>query len=136
MDEFKENLVIFELDRENIANLYFWVTVAEGEEGMVSVEPVSRIFSYMDHRVSPYWVKEDGVEEMIEKALKTIDEYPKDELSRKIKEFEEEYNNEDGKRDGWYDEWDKTEEEMYKEVEQARAGSGYWPWDPNEQKSE
>ena len=132
-NEHKDRLVIFELERENIANIYIWVDVTRSDDGRVSLEPVSRIFSYKDHMVSPYWVSEDGVRGLIERALEILDEYPKDVLAEKLKGFEERYNNENGKFDRWYKELDAAEEEMKKAVEEAREQSGYWPWNPDDE---
>lgn len=131
-DEDKRDFVVFELDREDIANLYFWVTVSGRGEGQVDIEPVSRIFSYLNHMESPFWVKEDEVKELVEKAVKIIDEYPKDKLKEQISDFEVRFNNEDGERDRWYEEWDDIEEKMRGEVDKARSGNGYWPRSPEE----
>ena len=131
-DEDKKEFVIFELDREDIANLYFWVTVSGKREGTVEVEPVSRIFSYLNHLESPFWVIEDDVKEIVEKAMKIIDEYPKDKLKEQISDFEDSFNNEDGSRDRWYENWDNIEKKIWEEVEKARSGDGYWPVSPEE----
>ena len=129
-DEYRTDFVIFELDRENAVNTFMWVSPGEDEKYRVQLTPVSRIFSYKDHMVSPYWVKEEGAEELIEEALKVVEEYPKEEFNEKIKAFDDQYNDEEVYGESWFKEWDETEKAMYDEVERARSGSGYWPWTP------
>lgn len=76
-----------------------------------------------------YWVKEDGVEEMIEEALNGLDEMPGDEMADRIKKFDEKYNP-DGKPDSYYERIDKLETDVWGEIEKARDSSGYWPFNP------
>ncbi len=129
-DEERSYFVIFELNRENAVNTFMWVAPGEDKEYQIQFTPVSRIFSYKDHLVSPYWVKEEGAEELIEAALKIVDGYPKEEFNAKIKEFDDKYNDKEQYDDNWFNEWDEAERDMYEEVERARKGSGYWPWTP------
>lgn len=129
-DEYKRNFVIFEMNRENAVNVFFFVSAYEDDdenvEWEVSLEPVSRLFSYAEHFDSPYWVKEEGAEEIIEEALKALESEPS--IEEKVRKFDEKYS---GRPDSWFEEWDETENKMYEEVEKARKESGYWPWTPN-----
>lgn len=131
-DEHKDSFVIFELNREDAVNAFFWVSFDGNDKWKVQLYHVGRLFSYSEHWFSPYWVKEDGAEELIDEALKALDEMPQEEIMDKIKEFDEHYNA-DTRPEEWFDEWDEVEEKLKGEVEQARQGSGYWPWNPNEQ---
>lgn len=132
VDEEKEDLVVFELNREKAVNAFLWVMPNEGERLLLNVFPCHRFISYADHSGSPFWVREDGAEGLIEKALKVIEDYPKDKLMEKLEEFDEEYNGED-RDDKWFEGWDKDEKAIYDEIEEARKGSGYWPWNPDEE---
>ena len=128
-DEEKHSFVVFEVERENERNTFIWVYLDEDfeDEWRVEVSAVSKLYSYLNHEASPFYVRENGVEEMIDKALETLEKYPKELFEKKMKEFNENYGM---ASDEYKEEWDKTEREMYEEVTEARKGTGYWPWTP------
>ena len=131
-DEARKSFAIFKLERKDAMNMYIWAFPnAEGNE-RVWVEFVSRMFSYLDHVVSPFSVREEDCGEIIERALRVLKKYPKKELAKKMQEFEERMRESEEYGDEWFERWVDTEEEMFKEVEKARKESGYWPWIPKE----
>ena len=126
-DEYKESFVVFEIDRENEKNAFVWVYIDEetDDSRRIEVSAVSRLYSYLNHEVSPFYVKED--DEAIDKALDILEKCPSEVLNDKLKAFDERYSMANEK---YLEEWDKTEQEMYEEVMKAKETSGYWPWNP------
>jgi len=126
MDEEKSDFVVFEMDREDDLNIFFWVDISSNVPDIMIV-PSTRFFSYLSHTASPFYVKEDGVEDKIEKALAIIEDFPKDKLKERfegLNEFLQQIREKD------IDEVEDQEETMEEEVKEARNGSGYWPFEP------
>lgn len=128
-NEEKDSFVIFEIDREGEKNAFIWVYIGDDieDEWRVKVSAVSGLYSYMNHEVSPFYVDEDGVEDLIDKAIETLEKYPTDILNKKLKAFDDRYSR---ANEEYVKEWDKTEHDMFEEVRKARSESGYWPWTP------
>ena len=119
----KESFVIFEVEIEDSPNAYFWVYLPhDGRSGKVKIETVSRFYSYLNHYVSPFYVKEEGVDGIVEEALQVIEETPNDEMAEMLKEFNGLIKN---MKNG--EKWDEIERETLEEIEKARDGKGYWP---------
>ena len=124
----KSNLVIFEIDEEDAPNAYIWVYLPrKGRKPEVKVEPVTRIYSLINHTGATYYVKEDGAEEAIDSALKILEEMPREELQEKLKVFNDMFEVDESYRERWYNEMEQVEVDTFKEVEAARNGDGYWP---------
>lgn len=122
-----ESLVIFEIDEEDVPNAYVWVFLPGGREPMVKIEPVTRLYSYINQTDAQFYVKEDKVEKVIEKALEIIEEMPKEKLQEELKLFNDRFEIDETYRNRWYDEMEQVEIDTLKEIEKARNADGYWP---------
>jgi len=130
-DETRKEFAVFELNRENEMNMFIWVFPDHRENERVYVEFVTRIYSYLNHAVSPFAVREEDCKEIIEDSLVVLEEYPKELLNEKFKQLEDEMGDDGMFGEDWFREWDEAEEKMFQEVEKAREDTGYWPWTPN-----
>lgn len=82
-DEFKSNLVIFYIDRGESLNAYVWVY----RNGRVRVTNIYAVASYCNHSVSPFYVKEDVPQGLIDNAYETLDVLGKEEREKLLQEF-------------------------------------------------
>lgn len=129
-NEKKDRLVVFELDEKRDINIYLWVSPFSRGNNRVDVGYVTRIYSYLNHVMSPFAVREEECSEIIEKALEVLEGFPKDVLMEKIMRLDQTLVGIESRDGDWFKEWDEVEAKMFQEIEQARVESGYWPWAP------
>ncbi|MBQ4197761.1 MAG: hypothetical protein II659_07945 [Bacteroidales bacterium] len=131
-NEGKNRFVIFEIDIEGAPNAYIWVFVPDDDiPGIINIEPITRIYSYINHDVSRFCVREEDAAEIIDKALEFLSEFPEAELSAKLKAFNDRFDSDEYYRRRWENEFDDLEQRTAESIEEARAGSGLWPWTPH-----
>lgn len=102
VDETKDELAIFYIDRGEDLNAYIWSYV----DGYVDITDIYGMERYCRHSVSGIYVGEDMPKELIEKAYENIKNMPEEELKEKLDAFNER------------DKQLKQDEERYREREE------------------
>ena len=118
VDEFKDNLAVFYIDRGEDLNAYIWVR----KNGGIRITDIYGVASYCNHSVSPFYVGDDVPDGFIEEAYGMIESLPDD----KRKELIDQFNVRDKRLQENEEEYDerKKYEESYMRARQQEIDSG------------